>query len=309
MGRAMIFPPFVVKREIVLTGAAILIGAIAVIDWGVAVDISFGFLYVFPVMLAASVLPRWAIALTAALCMALADLFDPFPFTFSVGLLSDLSDFAALTGAGLFVHEVIKSRQEGMEHLKRIEREVVARRQAEEQLAFLIDSSPVAILIMTGDGAILQANSSAHRLFGTPNGELPGRNISRYVAALASVPSVENTRQTFRTEMQCRGSKEDGSIFPARVFFSTYKTAAGPRLAALIVDASEELREREESSFEHLLAGSRVVVGAVSHEIRNVCSAIAVLANPCNMVKVFAGYETNFHDIKIVKALSKKIRG
>jgi signal transduction histidine kinase len=77
--------------------------------------------------------------------------------------------------------------------------------------------------------------------------------------------------------MQCRGAREDGSIFPARVFFSTYATAAGPRLAALIVDTSEELREREESSLEHLLAGSRVVVGAVSHEIRNVCSAIAVL--------------------------------
>lgn len=273
----MMFAPVVATRSIVLTCAAILIGAVAVIDWRVAVNVSFGFLYVFPVMLAASVLPRGAIALTAVLCTVLSDLFDPFPVTLSVGLLSDLSAFAALTGAGLFVHEVIRSRRGELEHVQRIEQEVVARRQAEEQLAFLIDSSPVAILTMTGDGAILQANSSAHRLFGTTNGELPGRNISHYVAALASVPSVENTRQTFRTEMQCRGSKEDGSIFPARVFFSTYKTAAGPRLAALIVDASEELREREESSFEHFLAGSRVVVGAVSHEIRNVCSAIAVL--------------------------------
>ncbi|HWR21373.1 MAG TPA: ATP-binding protein [Verrucomicrobiae bacterium] len=277
MGWAMIFPPFVARRHIVLTCAAILIGTVAVIDWRVDIDVSFGFLYVFPVMLAASVLPRGAIALMAVLCTVLSDLFDPFPLTPSVGLLRDLSVFAALTGAGLFVHEVIRSRRGEMEHLQRIEQEVVARRQAEEQLAFLIDSSPVAILTMAGDGAILQANSSAHRLFGAPNGNLPGRNISRYVSALGAVPSVENTRQTFRTEMQCRGAREDGSIFPARVFFSTYTTAAGPRLAALIVDASEELREREESSLEHLLAGSRVVVGAVSHEIRNVCSAIAVL--------------------------------
>lgn len=277
MDRVMIFAPFVARRHIVLTCAAILIGAVAVIDWRVAVNVSFGFLYVFPVMLAASVLPRGAIALTAVLCTVLSDLFDPFPTALSVGLLSDVSAFAALTGAGLFVHEVIRSRRGEMEHVRRIEEEVVARRQAEEQLAFLIDSSPVAILTMTGDGAILQANSSAHRLFGAPNGDLPGKNISRYVAALGAVPSVESSRQTFRTEMQCRGAREDGSIFPARVFFSTYRTAAGPRLAALIVDASEELREREESSFEHLLAGSRVVVGAVSHEIRNVCSAIAVL--------------------------------
>lgn len=56
MGRAMMFAPFVATRPIVLTCAAILIGAVAVIDWRVAVNVSFGFLYVFPVMLAASVL-------------------------------------------------------------------------------------------------------------------------------------------------------------------------------------------------------------------------------------------------------------
>jgi two-component system sensor kinase FixL len=45
----------------------------------------------------------------------------------------------------------------------------------------------------------------------------------------------------------------------------------------MVVDASEDLREREESNLEQLLAGSRILVGAVSHEIRNVCSAIAVI--------------------------------
>ena len=69
-----------------------------------------------------------------------------------------------------------------------------------------------------------------------------GRNISRYIAALGCVPSVEETPQTFRTEMQCRGERENGEVFLANVFFSTYKTAIGPRLAALVVDASEELQ-------------------------------------------------------------------
>ena len=50
-----------------------------------------------------------------------------------------------------------------------------------------------------------------------------------------------------------------------------------PRLAALVVDSSEHLRDREESSLEHLLAGSRLLVKAVSHEIRNVCGAIGVI--------------------------------
>src|SRR5262249_13593914 len=66
-------------------------------------------------------------------------------------------------------------------------------------------------------------------------------------------------------------------VFLANVFFSTYATASGPRLAALIVDASEELREREEAGLEQLMSGSRILVGAVSHEVRNVCGAIAVI--------------------------------
>jgi len=48
-------------------------------------------------------------------------------------------------------------------------------------------------------------------------------------------------------------------------------------MAALVLDASEQLREREEAGLEQLMAGSRILVAAVSHEIRNVCSAIAVV--------------------------------
>jgi signal transduction histidine kinase len=77
--------------------------------------------------------------------------------------------------------------------------------------------------------------------------------------------------------MQTRGQRENGDVFLAHVFFSTYSTAAGPRLAALLADASEHLREREEQSLQQLLAGSRILVAAVSHEVRNVCGAIGVM--------------------------------
>ena len=77
--------------------------------------------------------------------------------------------------------------------------------------------------------------------------------------------------------MQTRGQRENGEVFLADVFFSTYRHAAGPRLAALLVDASEHLREREEASLQQLLAGSRILVAAVSHEVRNVCGAIGVM--------------------------------
>jgi len=45
----------------------------------------------------------------------------------------------------------------------------------------------------------------------------------------------------------------------------------------MLVDSSEDLRDMEESSLHHLLVASRLAVGAVSHEIRNVCAAISVV--------------------------------
>ncbi len=76
--------------------------------------------------------------------------------------------------------------------------------------------------------------------------------------------------------MQCRGRRQNGEVFLADVWFSTYSTSAGSRLAAMVVDGSDDLRNREELSLHQLLAGSRILVGAVSHEIRNVCGAIAM---------------------------------
>lgn len=258
--------------------AFILVAIIALIDWRVDAPIAFGFLYLFPVLLVGTVWPRWQILATAFVCTLLADLFDPFSFTVPLSLPQDVLVFTSLAGTGLFAFEVTRSRRREQETLRRVESEAVARREAEQQLEFLIDSSPVAILTMTADCLISRANHAAHRLFGVlPDANLAGRSIRRYVPALGRVPFIGETPQAFRTEMQCRGMREEGDVFLANVFFSTYRTATGPRLAALVVDASEELREREEASLEQLMSSSRILVGAVSHEVRNVCGAIGII--------------------------------
>src|SRR5947209_1633481 len=265
------------SKAAVLARGAILIAAIGLMDWRVDLNISFGFLYLFPILLLATVLARWQIVATALFCTLLSDVFDPFVFTQAVALPQDILVFTSLAGTGLFAYEIIQKRRRETENLRRVEAEAAARREVEEQLEFLIDSSPAAILTMDTDCMILRANSAAQRLFGVPPGQLAGKSIQRYIPALGRVPFIGESAQTFRTEMQCRGERENGDVFLANVFFSTYQTAVGPRLAALIVDASEELREREVASLEQLMAGSRILVGAVSHEVRNVCGAIAVI--------------------------------
>lgn len=256
--------------------AGLLIAVIAIIDWRVDLNFAFAFLYLLPVLLVGTVLSRRLVVLSALVCTVLSDIFDPFPFTLALSLPQDILVFAALAGCGLFAYEVTRrSRREAADR-RRVESEVTARREAEEQLEFLIESSPAAILTMSADFLILRANSAAYRLLGVRQGELPGQSIRQYIPALGRVSPTES-RQTFRTEMQCRGVRGNGEVFLANVFFSTYNTAPGPRLAALVVDASEDMRDREESNLEQLLAGSRILVGAVSHEIRNVCGAITIM--------------------------------
>jgi PAS domain S-box-containing protein len=257
--------------------ASALILIIAIIDWRVQANIAFGFLYILPMLLVGTVLPLWGVLLSALICTVLADLFDPFAFTFSVGLPQDILVFTSLSGTGLYSAEITRNREREREHLRTVEMEAGARRIAEEQLEFLIENSPAAILTTDAVHRVLRANPAAHRLFGAQPGELLGKSIQRYLPALGRVDLTGDRYQTFRTEMQCRGEREQGDFFLANVFFSTYETALGPRLAVLVLDASDELRAREELNLEQLLAASRILVAAVSHEVRNVCGAIAVI--------------------------------
>jgi signal transduction histidine kinase len=252
----------------VLTCGAILIAMIAIIDWQVEFNATLGFLYIFPLVLLGAVMEWWQLLLTALFCAFLSDRLDPFPM--DQEFARDALIFLALATTGLLSRDVTRG-------YRQVAKEAVARRAAEEQLEFLIESSPAAVLTMTPEGEILLANPAAHHLLEVPEGLLPGRRITRYVPALGSVPSIDDTAKIFRTEMQTRGQREGGEVFLADVFFSTYRTAAGPRLAALLVDSSEHLRVHEETSLQQLLTGSRILVAAVSHEVRNVCGAIAVM--------------------------------
>ena len=259
----------------VVVAAVLLIGIIAFIDQRTAP--SFGLLYLFPIILVGTVLARWQVVFTAAVCAWLTALFNRYAFGPSATLAQDALVFTALAGTGLVAHELTRSRRREIEHRQEVEREAAARREAQEQLTFLVNTSPAAIVTMSADGCLLLANAAAHRLFGAPAGQLAGRHIGRYIPSLGRVPFTESASQAFQTEMQCRGEREDGSVFLANVFFSTYNTVQGRRLAALIVDSSAELLEREESSLEELLAGSRILVAAVSHEVRNLCGAMAII--------------------------------
>jgi signal transduction histidine kinase len=77
--------------------------------------------------------------------------------------------------------------------------------------------------------------------------------------------------------VQCYGRRENGEVFLANTWFSTYRRPEGTRLAAIVVDSSDEMRDREEQSLRQLLRYNRIAAAAVSHDVRNLCGAISLL--------------------------------
>jgi len=265
------------SRTQLVIRAGVMIVIVALFDWRVEGNVFFGFLYLFPMLMLGNCLLRWQLAIIAAGCTFLAEWLGPGSWMPQAGIPRDIFMFTAYFGTGLFAYESARNRELASRHSREIEQEVESRREAEQQLKVLIESSPAAILTVDSAGRILMANQAAHRLLGFEPETLPGEPIKAFLPPLASVPHADQSTPNFRTAMQCYGRRRDGEVFLADVWFSTYLTRSGPRLAAMLVDSSEELREREEFSLHQLLAGSRLMVGAVSHEVRNVCGAISVV--------------------------------
>src|SRR5271156_2245802 len=257
-----------------IIAAALLIVLIATIDWLTKPYISIGFLYLFPIMLIAGFLPRWQTTAVALLCAVLQEVFSNLPSNEAITRLVMAS--AGFVGTGLFVSEIIRSRQIALEHMEEIGTQNKLRQEAEEQLRILVESSPAAIVTIDASGQILLANEAAKNLFAPGDRSIAGQSIAEFLPALQSAVQTQRSRQ-FHTELRCRGKRRNGEAFLAAVWFSTFITVRGPRLAAIIVDLSEDLRDREDLSLDHLLKNTTILMSAIAHEIRNLSGAVLVV--------------------------------
>jgi PAS domain S-box-containing protein len=195
--------------------------AVAAVDWWTMPYVSLGFLYLFPIMLAAGFLPRWAIVLLGVSCAILAELFSSLNNSFTRLSLETL----ALTGCGLFVAELVRNRRMTLE--------------AQDRLRALVETSPAAIVTVNERGFIELANQAAIQLLAPRDGHLIGAPIAAFLPELHHALRWEEAPQ-FRASMQCEGHRGNGETFTADVWFSTYKEGAIPKLAAIIVDGTEE---------------------------------------------------------------------
>ena len=244
---------FKADRTRVLSGIAATIGVIAVSDWYVGTRASLGVFYILPMVLGATVLPGQGVILLAIVCSSLRSLFDlPRP-PYIEELLRFIFATLAYASSGLLVATLIRNRELTIAHLGHLRREQELRREAEEQLRILVDSSPAAILTVDETGKVLAANRASNTLFMIPESEtLKGRPIGSFLPVLADALQFDPGSEGLRTAAQAQGRRENDEVFLANAWFSSYVSPEGKRLAAIVVDSSEEMRDREEESLRHL---------------------------------------------------------
>jgi two-component system, LuxR family, sensor kinase FixL len=210
------------RPPILLTSLGIVL-VIAVVDWWTKPYVSLGFLYLFPIMLAAGFLPRWAVVLMGIGCALLSERFsnlDPADASIRTSF-----EALALVGSGLFISEVLRNRR--------------LRLASQERLRVLVETSPAAIVTVDEHGFIELANQAATELLAPRDGHVIGQPIAAFLPELHHALRWEDGPQ-FRTSMQCRGHRGSGESFLADVWFSSYKEGTAPKLAAIIADVTEE---------------------------------------------------------------------
>ncbi len=188
---------FLGSKRTTLIWAGTFIALIAVVDWLVVEEVPLGFLYLLPMLMLGKVLKPWQTAVAAAICTYLTEEFDQYAWHLRTGLPRDVLYFMAFFFIGVFVYEVNRNRQIILRQLHEIEEQSDARREAEEQLTVLIESSPAAIITADTDGSVLMANEGAHRMLGVKPPALLGRSIHRYFPSLSKISGRETRNRCF----------------------------------------------------------------------------------------------------------------
>ncbi|MBK9170314.1 MAG: HAMP domain-containing histidine kinase [Bryobacterales bacterium] len=267
------------SRTGVLLLSVALLAVVMALEWVQKLEYSLGIFYALPLAVAATVLNRWYTVLAAVFCAFARGLFTlgltPIEFwlRFAMALL-------AYGGVGLLVSEMSRNRRAILAAYARLKMEEDLRKRAEDQLRILVESSPAGILTLNHRGQVLAANLAAHEMLGfTQPASLIGVNVADHVPVFAGALRVSPGSGTMRVSSASWAKRANGSHFPVAVWFSTYEEANQRRLAGILVDTSEEVREREHETFRYLTDSSRLLAGAVAHEIRNLCSAVRVVTS------------------------------
>lgn len=287
-----------------LTLAVLLVASVIALEWYSKLDYSLGVFYVFPMIAAGAVLTRTQILVAACALAFVRGQFLP-ASTLVEAYLHFTMATLAYGGVGLLIVEMTQRRHRLMEAYERLRIEKAMRYRAEHSLRVLAESSPAGIVTLNAAGELLSVNRAALDMLGVSSAEeLTGASLQEQVPVLASVLQTP-TERPMRASATSWARRANGQLFPITVWFSTYGDGQGRCLAGILVDTSEEVRDREREGFRHFHDYNRLLAGAVAHEIRNMCSAISVVLTNLRLRAGLAN-DVDFHALtNLVEGLGR----
>ncbi len=299
--------PFSRLQRVLIVGSCVLsLALLTAIETYLRPAISLGGLFLIPLLVAALCLSRYSIFALSILAAIGREYFGSTPWEPDGPARLGLS-LVAFTGSSLFAGELIRNRRLSLDLVRTTQRETRLRLEAEQEARVLVESTPAAVITLDSDGKIAMANQAARQILRFSTDSPEGDSIENYIPMFASLLKSRQVMQLMRTMVEARGRRSDGEEFYLNACVSAYISASGPQLAAIFLDVTEQVRDRAEAGLQQLLANSRIIAGAVSHELRNLAAAAAVLH--LNMSKLplihdSADYEALGTVIESVRKLS-----
>ena len=242
-----------------------------------AVDSGITVLYAIPVAVFASTSDRAAAVAFGLACSVVSEAFGNHAHL--PGAVPRLIfGFIAYAGLSLLIVEVILRRRLATEAMYQLRQEAAARAQSESDLISILDSSPVGFLLVSADGGVRRVNRQAARMLRLPEESSGQVDVMSLIPALRNFLKSEFLQSASPLMMETEAWRQDGEAFLCRIWLSCDESRRAGAISLAIADVTEDVRTAEVNGLQDLLAGSRVMLGALSHEIRNVAGAVAMTA-------------------------------
>jgi len=277
-----------IQRFYVVASCALGIAAVAVADRYFGRVVPPGGFYLLPLAVAAAFVSRWSIFLLSLATALVSEYFAPLAWGPETPPRLALT-VVAFTGVGLFAGELARNRRMAIALMRKTQQEARFRQDTITEMRALLESSPVGFLTIDSQGKIGMANTAACRLLGLSSDSPEGDPIEQYIPTLARLLESKQVMSLMQTRFEAGGRRRTGEAFFSQAWVSYYNDASGPRLAVVLSDVTEQIRDREESGLKQLLSNSRIVAGAVSHELRNLAAAASVLHHNLRKLKDLRG--------------------